>query len=282
MKVKFWGTRGSIASPGANTIKYGGNTTCITINSGEDEYNPLIIDSGTGIRLLGVELEKANHPLKLNLLITHSHWDHIQGFPFFMPANRNGGFITIYGCPNLGGVTKESILNQMDNRNFPISYNSLKANIEFQEICEDTKLMGMRITLMKINHPGAGLGLKFTNESGSVAFITDHELEDKPYIGASLEETLEFCRGADILIHDAQYLREEMDHFKGWGHSAIEDVFEMAAAAEVKRLILFHHDPNRTDEQLTAIVKNLREKIKKLGLQMKLTAAKEGMELEAK
>ncbi len=280
MKVKFWGTRGSIASPGAYTIKYGGNTTCIALIPADDEFNPLIVDAGTGIRLLGRELEAANKPLDLKILFTHSHWDHIQGMPFFGPANRQGNKLTFYGCPKLGGVMKESILYQMDNRNFPISYNSLKADIQFEVVCEDTSLLGMEIETLKLNHPGSGLGYRFTNQTGSVVLITDHELEEKPYIGASLEETAEFCREADILIHDAQYRREEMDRFREWGHSAIEDAFEMAVEAEAGKLVLFHHDPNRADDEIAEIVKNLREKAKEAGSKIKVFAAREGMEME--
>ena len=277
MKVKFWGTRGSIATPGEHTIKYGGNTTCITIIPENDDFSPLIVDAGTGIRNLGKELQNRNHGLKLNILFTHCHWDHIQGFPFFAPANREGNTLTLYGCSWMGGVTKGSILTQMDSRNFPISYDALKAKVVFEEVCKNTTLQGMRLSVMRINHPGAGLGLRFTNDSGSIAFITDHELEDDPYIGANREETIDFCRNADILIHDAQYLKKEM--IKGWGHSAIEDVFELAIESEVNKLALFHHDPNRTDKELDDITDNLRKEIDKRKLKLELYGAQEGMEL---
>lgn len=279
MRVKFWGTRGSIPSPGNDTIKYGGNTTCLTVNSDRDDFNPLIIDAGTGIRLLGEKLLESGRPLHLTIVFTHSHWDHIQGFPFFRPAYSPHDLIDIYTCPWLGGAVKDSLFVQMDTRNFPISYDSLKAEIAFHQACDENKIMGMEISTIKLNHPGSGMGFRFTDESGSFAFITDHELEAEPYIGAGLKETIEFCRGADLLIHDAQYLRDEMSRYKGWGHSAIEDVFELALEAEVKKLALFHHNPTRPDREIDEIVSGLGNQIEERKLSLDCIAAREGAEI---
>ena len=280
MQVKIWGCRGSIPTPGNSTIKYGGNTTCVTITPSEDEFNPIIIDAGTGIRLLGNFLEQAKRPLELNILFTHSHWDHIQGFPFFKPANNGKNRITLHGCPASGKSLKESILTQMDARNFPISYTDLKGKIEFEEICSDFTLLGSEIQIIKLNHPGGGSGFKFTKDGKQVAFITDHELSPNPYIGSSYGETFEFCKGVDLLIHDAQYLEKEYLTYKGWGHSSIENVFEMAAKAEVERLVITHHDPNRTDDDLDRITEIMNHEIEQRGIYMTFIPAQEGMVIE--
>jgi len=280
MKVKFWGTRGSIPTPGNSTNMYGGNTTCITVNPDGDDFSPLIIDSGTGVRPLSNMLLAARQPLKLTMLFTHSHWDHIQGFPFFLPAYHPENQIDIYYHPKLGGKVRDSLLNQMDARNFPISYDKLKAKINFYEIENGGDFKGIRIKTFKLNHPGSGIGFKFQKDGKSLVFLTDHELELNPSIGAGWEETEEFCRNADLLIHDAQYLRKELQHFKGWGHSASEDVFELALKAKVKRLVLFHHDPERTDGDLDEISIELNSMIKSQNLPLICSPAREGKEIE--
>jgi phosphoribosyl 1,2-cyclic phosphodiesterase len=280
VKVKIWGTRGSIPTPGIDTIIYGGNTTCLTLLLDDDMCNSIIIDAGTGIRKLGRELAICKEPLKLNLIFTHSHWDHIQGFPFFVPAYDPQNSIDIYGCPVEGGVVKNSILSQMDTKNFPISFVELKAKIIFHPLCSEFSFKGARVSTIKLNHPGSGLGLKFIQNDKTFVFLTDHELSHKSYSGANFQETLEFCREADLLIHDAQFLKSELSAHQGWGHSAIEDVFEMAQEAKVNKLALFHHDPDRTDNDIEVIIGGLRRQIAERKLHLTCFAAQEGMEIE--
>lgn len=276
MKIKFWGTRGSIPTPGNHTYKYGGNSTCVTIDPDGNEFSPLIIDSGTGIRTLSNKLLEAEKPLNLKMIFTHSHWDHIQGFPFFLPAYSPENNIEIYHYPSLGGNIKKSLEIQMDAHNFPIGYDKLKANITFKKFRNNFELMGLHVSILKLNHPGSGVGFRFEKNSKSFVFLTDHELDQQPYNGASLEQTTKFCQNADLLVHDAQYLNSEMELYRGWGHSSAEDVFEMALKAGVKKLALFHHDPNRTDDEIDEILIDLNSNIKSRNLKISCSGAREG------
>ncbi|NQS97796.1 MAG: MBL fold metallo-hydrolase [candidate division Zixibacteria bacterium] len=278
MKITIWGCRGSIPTPGESTIKYGGNTTCIALYPDDNDNKPIIIDAGTGIRLLGNQLSSIRNPLELNILFTHTHWDHIQGFPFFAPANNSQNTITIYGHSETGKGLKNRILAQMDQRNFPISYESLKAKIKFSEIAGDFILNGTGIQILELNHPGSGMGFRFSKDDKSFVFITDHELSDKPYIGGDYRHTLEFCRGADLLIHDAQYLASEYPNYKGWGHSTIENACEMALEAAVGEFFFFHHDPDRTDNEIDNIESDLQESAQCKSITC--LAAREGMVIE--
>jgi len=279
MHVKFWGTRGSIATPGAASTKYGGNTTCLTVKKDANSAEPIIIDAGTGIRPLSEELMDTGRPISVKILFTHTHWDHIQGFPFFVPAYFPDTTIDLYSCEKLGGSLKESLMTQMDTRNFPVSYDKLQAKIRYHEFCDGDVLNGIKIRNIRLNHPGSGLGFRFEYNNHKIVFLTDHELEEEPYSGSSLKETIEFCRGADLLIHDAQYLKEEMKLYKGWGHSAVDDVFKMAVAAKVKSLVLFHHNPTRSDSEIDEILIDLNSQIKSEKLKLTCKAASEGSEI---
>ena len=278
MKIKIWGCRGSIPTPGEHTIKYGGNTTCVALYPDDDDTNPIIIDAGTGIRPLGNQLSSVRNPLELNILFTHTHWDHIQGFPFFAPANNPRNTINIYGRSGTGKGLKDRILAQMDQKNFPISYESLKSKIEFKEITGDFILNGMEIQIFELNHPGSGMGFKFSQDDKIFVFITDHELSDEPYIGGDYRQTVEFCRGADLLIHDAQYSASEYQNYKGWGHSTIENACEMALEAGVGEFFFFHHDPDRTDSEIDKIENGLAKSNRNKSIAC--LAAREGMVIE--
>ena len=279
MRVNFWGTRGSIASPGTHSTKYGGNTTCLTIHNDGFSSDPIIIDAGTGLRQLSEELMKKGGQINVKLLFTHTHWDHIQGFPFFVPAYFPNTNIDLYSCTEVSGNLKESLSTQMDTRNFPVSYDKLQAKITYHNLCEGEILNGIKVSMIRLNHPGSGMGLKFEHNGHRIVFLTDHELEKEPYSGAGLDETFEFCKDVDLLIHDAQYLRDEMKHFKGWGHSAAEDVFDMAINANVKQLYLFHHNPTRSDDEIDEILIEFNSIIRSRNIDLVCKAAREGGEI---
>ena len=276
----MWGTRGSIASPGKQTFKYGGNTTCITVSPDDSMENALVIDAGTGIRVLGGEITKSSAPVSQKLLFTHTHWDHIQGFPFYLPAFDAKNQIEIYACAKNTGSIKERLLSQMDTKNFPITPDALKAKIEFKTFCDRIELNTISIKTMALNHPGSGIGLRFEKDGRSAAFITDHELSAEPYAGCSFKETAGFCEGLDLLIHDAQYFREEMPAHIGWGHSAVEDALRLAQVCEVKELVLFHHDPNRSDADIDNLIKKTNSVLKSQKVSLIVRAAFEGMILD--
>lgn len=246
MKITFWGTRGSIAVPGPDTTLFGGNTTCLEIAL--ENGKTVIIDAGTGIRRLGEVLRKRNGRSPLYLLMTHVHWDHIIGFPFFATALQKGTELLVDGHPNAMMGLQHTFDNPMGRGYFPVNIKDL--SIEFS--CLDTlatrplDLDGASVESIPLMHPQGSMGFRIREGGKSMVFFTDNELGDK-----ELFKRLEgFCKGADLLIHDAQYSPDEISSRRGWGHSDYESALELAARAEAQRLILFHHDPSRTDSQL--------------------------------
>jgi len=280
MKVKFWGTRGSIPVPGDQTTVYGGNTTCLEITLGKGRT--VIVDSGTGIRPLGRKLMEENNISQLYLFITHIHWDHILGFPFFNPIYDSSSKIFVDGHPNCLKGLKYTFNNKMGDGFFPIEFKDLKAEITYMKTLSKKEPLTIDDTLIEsisLNHPQGCYGLRFTEDGKRMVFMTDNELEknsqDKD---REFDKCVEFCRNADVLIHDAQYTPEEIKKCRGWGHSDFRTTCELAKMANVRRLILFHHDPPRIDTELTAIEKSCRDIVGKSGSDMTIEAAREGNE----
>lgn len=278
MRLKFWGTRGSIATPGPETVRYGGNTTSLEINF--EDGTLLIIDAGTGIWRLGNTLRKIKKIPPINLFLTHSHWDHIQGFPFFAPIYNPKAEINIIGCQPAQDKLKQIVSGQMESTYFPVDFNDLKARINFENICKDEYLLGnAKLSLIEANHPGVNYGVKIEENQKRMVFLTDNELETYPVPKTSWEEFVEFVRGADLLIHDAQYTEEEIKEKRGWGHSYYRYALKLALEAEVKTLILFHHDPEHSDYEIDRIVEECRETIAEKNAPLVLFAAVEGDEI---
>ncbi|HDI82500.1 MAG TPA: MBL fold metallo-hydrolase [candidate division WOR-3 bacterium] len=274
MKIKLWGTRGSIPSPGKETVKYGGNTTCIqvSLNSGTE----IIIDAGTGIRKLGKVLLQ-NGVKEIHLFITHSHWDHIQGFPFFVPVYIKGFKIHIYGASPTFDRLVRILSGQMKFLYFPVEYHTLNSEIDYRKIKKrGIEIDGVKITAIRTNHPLETHAFKFEEDGKTFVFMTDNELDDREKAVVPYKEHLKFIEGADLLIHDAQYSRAEYENYIGWGHSTWESVVEMADEGDVKRVLLTHHDPERSDEALDKIIKDAKEYAKKT----EVDGAMEGMELQ--
>ncbi len=277
MKLRFWGTRGSIPSPGMSTVKYGGNTTSMELTL--DDSTLVIFDAGTGIRKLGNKIIQNQSNGTIHLFLTHAHWDHIQGFPFFVPAYSENVQIQIFSCAPAFDKLKEILTNQMESSYFPVNFNELRAKISFQEISDNEHwITNARFSFIRNNHPGVAYGFKVNQNGKTLVFITDNELmPTKNSSHTSLKQFIDFCQDSDVLIHDAHYLPEEMVKTAGFGHSSYEDAFKLGVEANVKHLIFFHHDPDRKDNEIETIVKLYRKKRDNLEISMKLDAASEGL-----
>jgi len=247
MKVTFWGTRGSIPSPGPLTVRVGGNTTCLEVET--DGGQRIIVDAGTGLRALGIRLMRDHATEPIVLLLTHSHWDHLAGFTFFPPAYHPDFSLSIYGNHMAMEVIRRDIFERRDNRYFPVNMDDFRAVFKFHEVLPHPLIIGgVTIESVSLNHPGNGFGYRFEKDGHRIAFITDNEIGLQYQGGQSLDELVDFCKGCDILIHDAQYLPSEIKAHHGWGHSTYEEVADLAAEAGVPHIVLTHHDPERDDE----------------------------------
>ena len=250
MLVTFYGVRGSIAAPGPSTVKYGGNTSCVHVrlNSGMN----VIFDAGTGIRELGTKMVQHDEPMLL--FLSHGHWDHIQGYPFFAPIYQPGREIRI--CQGVKGneTVLRTLLSQMDGSNFPVHAEDLPSKIVTIQ-APDQYLDGQPFkTLRKqLNHPGGGNAYRIEEDGVNVAYITDNELQPPSAPATSYAEWVDFCEGVDLLIHDAQYIESDMPAKHGWGHSLISQVRQLAVDSQVRNLVMYHHDPERTDGELDEI-----------------------------
>jgi phosphoribosyl 1,2-cyclic phosphodiesterase len=287
LSLRFWGTRGSIPSPGLSTARYGGNTPCTELRTSENWL--VILDAGTGIRELGRSLlERSNGvPLSGDIFLTHAHWDHIQGIPFFAPLFRKGNHFTIWGSRSLQTSIDRVVRDQMSPVVFPVSFEELQARIDFQELSEERRSgCGYHVAAMGVRHPGGALAYRFTDgedESRALVYVSDNELnpvalyEDQP---DWRRRFVEFTRGAAVLVHDTMYTADEYPSFVGWGHSTDEDAVELAIEAEVERLVLFHHRPERTDDAVDECVERCRAMVAARGARVEVLAAAEGMTLD--
>jgi phosphoribosyl 1,2-cyclic phosphodiesterase len=290
LTVHFWGTRGSIPSPGPATVRYGGNTPCVELRT-EDGWL-VILDAGTGIRELGRSLmERAGGaPIAGDIFLTHAHWDHIQGIPFFAPLFRKGNHFTIWGSKSLQTSIDQVVRDQMSPVVFPVTFQELQARIDFQELGEEqSQGIGYEVSAMAVRHPGGALAYRFSEgiTPGNVAerglvYVSDNELsprakyDDQP---GWRERFVEFARGAAVLVHDTMFTAQEYDAFVGWGHSTYDDAVEFAIEADVERLVLFHHRPERTDDEVDQCLANCRALIASRGSRLEVVAAAEGMSL---
>lgn len=275
MELRFWGTRGSIPSPGPDTVKYGGNTTCLELTL--EDGTLIVFDAGTGIRGLGDKLIKNKQNGVIHLFLTHSHWDHIQGFPFFAPAYSPDTKLEIFGCPPTYNKLQEILTNQMESKFFPVNFEQLNAKISFQEICNGKHNVGKaQFSFIRNNHPGVAYGFRIEENGKSIVFITDNELLPPKNAHTSWKNFVNFCDGAELLVHDAHYLQDEMADTAGYGHSSYEQAFNLGIEAHAKHLVFFHHRPERSDAELDPIIDSFRKKLNSMHNTMKLDAAIEG------
>ncbi len=293
VRLRFWGVRGSVATPGPGTVFYGGNTSCIEVRA---DGEIIVLDAGTGIRPLGLSLAKefGSQPLALTLLLTHTHWDHIQGFPFFVPAYNPKNTVRILGYEGARQGLAATLGAQMESPYFPIGMDDVPANINIEELREmEFNIGAVPVQAKFVNHPGICVGYRLNTSAGAIVFIPDnepfHRMRSKPGDEKSLRyaeeqdaKLVEFIRGAQVLIIDSQYDREEYDSHVGWGHACIDDVVELGGRAGVKQLFLFHHDPTHDDERISRMLAHARQVASGNGNQMLVEAAREGLEVVLK
>jgi phosphoribosyl 1,2-cyclic phosphodiesterase/ActR/RegA family two-component response regulator len=292
MKLRFWGTRGSIPVPGPHTVRYGGNTSCVEVRSGDVV---IILDCGTGVRELGKNLLHTRQPpIEAHILLGHTHWDHIQGFPFFPPALAPGNRITVYSARGYEKPLRDVLEGQMDYTYFPIKLAQMACDLAFRELDEETFDIGhVQVSTHFLNHTVLTMGYRLFSGGKTVVYATDTEPFGTYHGGSGSKGShashfvhegdlrfVSFVRDADVLIHDAQYTDAEYPSKAGWGHSTIEYAVEVGLAGKVKHLVLFHHDVNRSDDEVAQLEAYARDLVEARDSPMQVSAAAEGWEID--
>jgi phosphoribosyl 1,2-cyclic phosphodiesterase/CheY-like chemotaxis protein len=295
-RIKFWGVRGSIPVPGASTIGYGGNTTCVEIRTNGEI---IVLDAGSGIRELGLSLVKefGKAPIDLTLLLTHTHWDHIQGLPFFLPAYQAKNTIRVLGYEGARAGLATILAAQMEVPFFPVSWKDLPGTIKIQELKKmEFSIGSVRVRSRFLNHPGVCAGYRLFTKEGSIAFLPDNEpfeplklkLAERDGIHphraraqavVQRSKLVEFLKDTDVLILDTQYTDEKYQEHIGWGHGALSRVVSLALEARAKKLYLFHHDPAHDDHQIDDMLERARLLVVESGRSLEVEAAREGAEI---
>ena len=293
MKVTFWGTRGSVPAPGPLTVKYGGNTTCIELRT--DDNKLIILDAGTGLRLLGEQIVARKEKINTNILLSHTHWDHICGFPFFIPAYIPGNAITFQGPVHYEQSLKDIMVGHTQYAYFPVRVEDMAADIQYRDLKEGTfELEGLKVVARYLNHPVLCLGYRFESSRGKVfVFGTDTEPfynvfgggEDGDPEAENIADDLnarivDFVRDADLVVWDGQYTPDEYKVKQGWGHTSTIQCMEMGMKANVKHFVYTHHDPCRTDAQMDKILEESRKYLDERSSKMIIGAATEGVTID--
>ncbi|MBV9126755.1 MAG: response regulator [Verrucomicrobia bacterium] len=295
-RIRFWGVRGSIPTPGKETSGIGGNTSCVEVRVGEQI---IVLDAGSGIRRLGQALmhEFRDRLLQVTMLVTHTHWDHIQGFPFFIPAYSPKVSVRILGYEGAVHGLRSALFEQMQSAFFPVALHQMASHVTFEELDDmQFELGAVKVKAIFANHPGICLGYRLSTPGGDLVYLPDHEAyeryeqerqkaagENSPqgleYARQQDNNVIEFLRGADVVIADSQYDAVEYPTRLGWGHTCADDTVENALRAGVKQLYLFHHDPDHQDEKIQAMVERARARVAEHGSPMQVFAAREDAEV---
>jgi len=294
--VRFWGVRGSLPTPGPSTVHYGGNTSCVEVRA---DGQLIILDAGTGIRGLGLSLaaEFKGVPLSMTLLISHTHWDHIQGLPFFDAAYNPANKLRIVGYEGAQAGLHTALSSQMESPYFPVGFQQLPGHITIEEMKDASFFIGpVEVKTIFLNHPGVCVGYRLNTSGGAIAYLPDNEPFQRykyhtgqPEVAGSTEflryaqrmdeRLADFIRGSEVLILDSQYDLGEYQSRAGWGHGCVDDAVALAAQAEVKRLFLFHHDPSHNDDKITQMAEWGRAFVAALHVTMQVEAAREGLQV---
>ena len=278
MRIKIWGSRGSIPVSGKEYLKYGGDTTCLEIRTKSGDI--IIIDAGTGIRRLGNQLAEENGR-DFHFIFTHAHWDHLMGFPFFKPLHFKSARIHMHRCPYNSKFVEIILPKLMAPPYFPVKYSDITAELYYPDACPlEFEIGSVRVVPIALSHPNGGSGYKFVEDGRSFVFLTDNELGYIHPGGLAFGDYLEFAAGADLLVHDAEYTPREYKTYIEWGHSVYTDALDMAQKAGVKKLGLFHLNQERTDRQMDKILQDCRNRIAAKGLKFECLGVTSDIEFE--
>lgn len=286
LQLRFWGVRGSIPAPGPATLRYGGNTPCVELRTPAGAL--VILDAGTGLRALGQQLQAlaAGPPLRATLLVTHAHWDHIQGLPFFAPLYVPGTHLRLCAPAALPGGFEATLHAQMAPAVFPVGLDAVAASIDLVAV-EDAPFAveDLLCRPLPARHQGGCLGYRLSGADGrgGLAYLPDNELGPGGDLGATpdwRERAVAWAQGADVLVHDATYTADEVGQHRGWGHSTDEEAVDFALEAGVRTLVLFHHHPDRDDAAVDRMLDHCRARVRRQGTALSVVAAYDGMTLD--
>jgi phosphoribosyl 1,2-cyclic phosphodiesterase len=277
MRVTFHGVRGSVPAPGPQTSRYGGNTSCVEVQLSDG--STLALDAGTGLRELGKTLVREGRTSPVHLFLSHTHWDHVMGLPFFAPLYDKNNHLLVYPLAN--EAQERFQRNIFDDIHFPVSVNDIPSKVEFaRPEGEEWRVGSGRVRRIQLNHPGGAQGFRVDDDDGSsMAYLTDNEIGAGRTV-VTVDDLARFSDGVSLLIHDSQYIPADMPHKRGFGHSLVEDVLKLGQYAKPDQLVLFHHDPDRSDDALDQIGTDAKKWLAEHAKDVRLAVAHEGLKVE--